>query len=129
MREAYRATSAARLPCHARGRRLCFGARAVDARFVSRSGLDPAVQSGGSRDHRRSARVNGVDDLRVVDASEIDRGDPEVGVAELSLDHDERDALAGHLNRVRVSELVWGESAADSGLECGISKLDTNPRW
>jgi hypothetical protein len=29
-------------------------------------------------------------------------GDPEVGVPELALDHYERDALACHLDRVRV---------------------------
>jgi hypothetical protein len=31
--------------------------------------------------------VDGVDDLGVVDAAEIDGGDREVGVSELSLDH------------------------------------------
>src|SRR5215216_6117296 len=37
-------------------------------------------------DHRRAAGVDGVDDLGVVDALEVDRGDAEVGVAELALD-------------------------------------------
>src|SRR5215218_11291946 len=57
-------------------------------------------------DHRRAAGVDGVDDLGVVDALEIDRGDPEVGVAELALDDDQRHAFAGHLDGVRVAELV-----------------------
>ena len=53
-------------------------------------------------DHRRAAGVDGVDDLGVVDALEIDRGDAEVGVAELALDDDQRHALAGHLDGVGV---------------------------
>ena len=36
-------------------------------------------------------------------------------MAELSLDHVERDAFASHLDRVRVSELVWREASANSG--------------
>jgi hypothetical protein len=32
---------------------------------------------------------------------EIDTGDAEVGVAELALNHDERDALVSHLDRFR----------------------------
>jgi hypothetical protein len=40
-------------------------------------------------DHRRAAGVAGVDDLRAVDALEIDRGDPEVPVRELALDDDQ----------------------------------------
>jgi hypothetical protein len=50
-------------------------------------------------------------------------------MTDLSLDHDQRDAFVRHLDRVRVSELMGREPAADSGLECGISKLDTNPGW
>jgi hypothetical protein len=36
--------------------------------------------------------VDGVDDLGVVDALNVDRGDPEVAVAELALDDGQRDA-------------------------------------
>src|SRR5215216_2502432 len=61
------------------------------------------------RDHRGAAGVDGVDDLGVVDAFEVDRGDTEVGVAELALDDDQRHALAGHLDRVRVAQLVRRE--------------------
>jgi hypothetical protein len=46
-------------------------------------------------DHRRAAGVDGLDDLGVVDALEVDRGDPEVAVAELALDDGQRDALVG----------------------------------
>ena len=36
-------------------------------------------------------------------------------MAELALDDRERDALAGHLDRVRVAELVWREASPDAG--------------
>jgi hypothetical protein len=49
--------------------------------------------------------VDGVDDLGVVDALEIDRGDAEVAVSELALDDDQRDAFAGHLDG--VGGLSW----------------------
>ncbi len=52
-----------------------------------------------------------VDDLGVVDALEVDRGDAEVAVAELTLDNDQRDAFASHLDGVGVSELVRGEAS------------------
>ena len=59
--------------------------------------------------------MDGVDDFGVVDALEVDRGDPEVAVSELSLDDDERDAFVGHLDRVGVPELVRGKAAARTG--------------
>src|SRR5215218_11341818 len=54
------------------------------------------VQRALDRHHGGAAGVDGVDDLGVVDALEVDRGDAEVGVAELALDDDQRHALAGH---------------------------------
>jgi hypothetical protein len=54
--------------------------------------------------------VDGVDDLGVVDAFEVDRGDPEVAVAELALDDDQRNAFVRHLDGVRVAQLVRGEA-------------------
>src|SRR3954451_13338212 len=57
-------------------------------------------------DHRRAAGVDGVDDLGVVDALEVDRADAEVGVAELALDDDQRYAFAGHFDGARVAELA-----------------------
>jgi len=47
--------------------------------------------------------VDGVDDLGVVDSLEVDRGDAQVGVAELALDDVERDAFVCHLDRVGVA--------------------------
>src|SRR5687767_11198122 len=52
-------------------------------------------------DHR-CVGVDGVDDLCVVDALEIDRSDSEVGVPELALDDDQRHALARHLDGMGV---------------------------
>ncbi|MDX6410337.1 MAG: hypothetical protein QOE13_3408 [Gaiellaceae bacterium] len=38
-------------------------------------------------------------------------------MAELALDHVERDAFARHLDRVRVTELMRGEAAPDAGAD------------
>jgi hypothetical protein len=46
--------------------------------------------------------VNGADDFAAVDALEVDAGDTEVGVPELTLDHDEWDAFVRHLDGVGV---------------------------
>ena len=62
------------------------------------------------------ATVDDVDDLCVVDAVEIDRGHTEVRVTELALDDVHRDAFPGHLDRVRVSELMRREAAANTGV-------------
>ena len=56
--------------------------------------------------------MDGVDDLGVVDPLEVDAGDPEVRMPELALDHDERDPFMGHLDRVRMPELMRGEPAS-----------------
>src|SRR5215216_7677046 len=74
-------------------------------------------------DHRRAPGVDGVDDLGVVDALEVDRGDPEVGVPELALDDDQRHAFAGHFDGVRVAELVRREAPTHAGLAGDASQL------
>jgi hypothetical protein len=43
-----------------------------------------------------------LDDLGVVDSSQIRGGDSEVGVSELALDHYEGDTLSRHLNGMGV---------------------------
>jgi hypothetical protein len=58
--------------------------------------------------------VDGFDDLGVVDALEVDRGDAEVAVAELALDNNERHALVRRLDGVRVAELVGREAPANA---------------
>jgi hypothetical protein len=73
--------------------------------------------------HRGSAGVDGVDDLGVVDALQIDRSDAQVGVPELALDDDRRDALAGHLDGVRVAELMRCQAWADTGPGGGLAEF------
>ena len=75
------------------------------------------------RDHRRAAGVDGVDDLGVVDALQVDRGDAEVGVAELALDDDQRYALARHLDGVGVAQLVRREASPHAGLAGDVAQL------
>jgi hypothetical protein len=58
--------------------------------------------------------MDGLDDLGVVDALEIDRGDAEVAVAELALNDDERHSLVRHLDGVAVAELVGREAPANA---------------
>ena len=53
--------------------------------------------------------MNRADDLAAIDTLEIDAGDAEVGVSELALNRDERDALVGHLDRVGVPKLMRRE--------------------
>lgn len=48
---------------------------------------------------------------------------PEVGVPELALDHDERDALVRHLDRVRVPQLVRREPPAYTRCCRGVVEL------
>ena len=76
-----------------------------------RSGSGSDAQSGARGDHRRAPVVDCVDDLRGVDAVEIDRRHAEVDVAELALDHLQRDTIAGHLDGVGVAQLVGSEAS------------------
>jgi hypothetical protein len=65
-------------------------------------GLTPDLEASARGDRRRRPSVDRVDDLAAVDALEVDARDAQVGVPELPLDHDQRDALVRHLDRVRV---------------------------
>ena len=85
--------------------------------------LPHRAESGDGGDHRWASCVNGLDDLRVVDPLEINRCDPEMGMSELPLDDDQRDAFVRHLNRVGVSELVWCEPTPDPGCGGGAGEL------
>ena len=66
--------------------------------------------------HGRASGVDGFDDFAAIDALQVDRGDAEVGMAELALYDVERDAFAGHLDGVGVPQLVRREAAADTGV-------------
>ncbi len=67
--------------------------------------------------------MNGVNDLGAVDALQVDRCDPEVGMPELALDHDERDALVSHLDGMGVTELVGCEATTHTSRSGGVSEL------
>jgi hypothetical protein len=79
-------------------------------------------------DRRPSPGVNGLDDLGVADALEIDGRDPEVAVAELALDDHERYAFVGEFDRVRMSQLVRGKAAAHAGDCRRIAQLRASGR-
>jgi len=87
----------------------------LDGRCVPGSGLAQGEEFCAGWDHRCWPLVDGVDDFGVVDAAQVGGGDPEVSMTELPLDDHQRDALAAHLDRVGVAELVWGKPAADPG--------------
>jgi hypothetical protein len=72
-------------------------------------------ERGVDGDHRRAAGADDVDDLGVVDALKLDRGDAEVAVAELALDDDQRDTLVGHLDGVRGAQLMRREAPPQAG--------------
>jgi hypothetical protein len=70
-----------------------------------------------------AACVDGVGGLRVVNSLEGDRGDAEVGVPELALDHDQRPALASHLDGVRVAQPARREASPHAGLPRDAAQL------
>jgi hypothetical protein len=53
---------------------------------------------------------------------------PRLVCPELALDDDQRDALAGHLDGVRVAELVDCEAPADAGVGGGVARYARPPR-
>jgi hypothetical protein len=69
--------------------------------------------------------MDGCDDLGVVDALEVDRGDPDVAVPELALDDDERHALVSHLDGVCVTELMGCEAPTNARRRGGAAQLST----
>ena len=75
------------------------------------------------RDHRLLAGGDGGDDLGVVDALEIDGGDPEVGTPQLALADVERDALVREFDGVGVAQLVRCEPPPHAGLGGDASEL------
>jgi hypothetical protein len=81
----------------------------------------------GGRDHRRGAFVDGVDDLGVVDSSEVHRGDREVGMSELALNDEQWHTFAGHFDRVSVSQLMWHKPASHARPGGGLVQLGADP--
>ena len=74
----------------------------------------PACESRGGRDHRCGTFVDGVDDLGVIDPAQVSRRDPEVGMPELGRMTKSENPLTGHLDRVRMPQLVGREPPAGS---------------
>jgi len=65
--------------------------------------------------------MNGFDDLGVVDALDLNRGDAEVAVTQLALDDDQRHLFARHFDGVRVTQLVRREATANAGRNRGVA--------
>jgi hypothetical protein len=59
---------------------------------------------------------------------EVNGRDTEVGVSELALDDVQRHALPGHLDGVRVTQLVRSEAAPHAGLRSGAPQLLAHAR-
>jgi hypothetical protein len=93
--------------------RSCFARGSTPARSAAQRDVD--------WNRRRSSGVHGFDDFGVVDALQVHGRDPEVAVAELTLDDHERDALVSELDGVRVAQLVRGEAATDAGGRRGVA--------
>ena len=67
--------------------------------------------------------MDGVDDLGVVDSLQVYGRDPQVGVPQLALDDVQRHALARHLDRVRVTQLMRSEASPHSRLRGGAPQM------
>lgn len=72
--------------------------------------------------------MNGVDDFAVIDSLQIDRGSPEVRVAELPLNHVERHAFSSDLNSVRVPKLMRHEATTHARSDRELAKGFANSR-
>jgi len=92
------------------------GPRPTNAYLASGRRSAPGEEFSTGGDHRLGPLMHGLDDLGVVDAAQVSRGDREVCVPELSLDHDERDPLARHLHRMRVAQLMVVPTSAQTPL-------------
>jgi hypothetical protein len=83
--------------------------------------LEPEARGGGNR--RLPPGSDGVDDLAGIDALQVGRGGPEVGVAELALDDVDRDALTGEFDGVRMAQLMRREPTPDPCLTGELAQL------
>jgi hypothetical protein len=54
--------------------------------------------------------VDGVDDLRVIDSTQVHRRDGQVSVAELALDNEQGHTLSRHLDGMGVEQLIGREA-------------------
>jgi hypothetical protein len=68
--------------------------------------------------------MNGADDLAAIDALQVDAGDPKVGVGELTLDHDQRDAFVRHLDCVSMPQLVRRDPPSSTVINTSAAMAD-----
>ena len=73
-------------------------------------------ESPAGGNHRFRPVIDRLDDFGVVDPAQVSGRDREVGMPELSLDHDQRDPLAGQLDSVRMAQLVVVPTSAQAPL-------------
>jgi hypothetical protein len=86
-------------------------------------GVAEKLKAVGGRDHRCGTLVHRVNDLGVIDLTEIHRGDRQVSVPELALDDEQRHPLAGHLDRVGMPQLVGREASPYTRAGGGLVQL------
>jgi hypothetical protein len=92
-------------------------------------GRRPLPEPGARWEDRRGPAVDGVNDFAAVDSFEVDAGDAKVGVPELALDDNQWYALRGHLDRVRVAELMRGEAPTDAGGRREVAEYGSSGCW
>ena len=64
--------------------------------------------------------MDGADDFAAVYALQVDARDAKIGVSELPLNHNERDAFVRHLDGVCVPQLVRCEPTPDARSCCRV---------
>jgi hypothetical protein len=69
--------------------------------------------------------MDGADDLAAVDPLQVDAGDPKVGVPKLTLNHNQRNSLVRHLDRMSMPELVRREPPSHTRSGGGMVQLLT----
>jgi hypothetical protein len=109
-----------------RGRAAASNSGGVVRNPQRRSAAGQEVPTGG--DHRFGSLVDGLDDLGIVDSTQVSGRNREIRVTELALDHDQRDPLPRHLNGVRVAQLMRREPPTDPGRDGGVVQLCADAR-
>jgi hypothetical protein len=73
----------------------------------------------------RAGGIERVDDLGVAGALDLDGGDAEPS---WRVDDDQRHGFMGHLDRVRVAQLVWREAPPHAGDHGGPAQVGAGGR-
>jgi len=88
----------------------------------ARSWMSLWPQASAGWDRRRAAVMDRVDNLAGIDALEVDRGNPQVGMPELSLDDRQRDSFVPH-SMAWACRMVRRGTSPHSSLGSEPSKL------